>query len=295
MCTLITAKGSLRGLVSVTVHESIHSWFQGLLGTNESKYEWMDEGFCTYAQQEVMNYLYDEKKLNHLVRQYKSYVRLANSNFQEPLTTHADFYNLNYVYGVNAYNKGAIFLNQLGYIIGSQNLQSGMQKYFDNWKFKHPNPIVFKKIMEQESGLELDWYFEQFIETINKIDYSIYSVHSSESNNTNIILEKIGKIPMPLDISITKKDSSVVWYNIPLRIMRGVKNNDIIGEDFIVRSDWPWVYNFYKFEVDFPKEEIIKIEIDASTRMADVNRDNNVWTKDILENKDPEIIFQSKL
>ena len=68
-----------------------------------------------------------------------------------------------------------------------------MQKYFDNWKFKHPNPIVFKKIMEQESGLELDWYFEQFIETINKIDYSIYSVHSSESNNTNIILEKIEK------------------------------------------------------------------------------------------------------
>ena len=64
---------------------------------------------------------------------------------------------------------------------------------------------------------------------------------------------------------------------------------------FIVRSDWPWVYNFYKFEVDFPKEEIIKIEIDASTRMADVNRDNNVWTKDILENKDPEIIFKSKL
>ena len=61
MCTLITAEGSFKGLVSVTVHESIHSWFQGILGTNESKYEWMDEGFCTYAQYEVLNYLYEKK------------------------------------------------------------------------------------------------------------------------------------------------------------------------------------------------------------------------------------------
>jgi orotidine-5'-phosphate decarboxylase len=69
MCTLITAEGSFKGLVSVTVHESIHSWFQGILGTNESKYEWMDEGFCTYAQYEVLNYLYEKNVLNPLYRQ----------------------------------------------------------------------------------------------------------------------------------------------------------------------------------------------------------------------------------
>ncbi|MDC3389680.1 M1 family metallopeptidase, partial [Flavobacteriales bacterium] len=274
MCTLITAEGSFRGLVSVTVHESIHSWFQGLLGTNESKYEWMDEGFCTYAQYEVLNYLYGKKQLNPLARQYKSYNRLANSNFQEPLTTHADFYNLNYVYGVNAYNKGSIFLNQLGYVIGTQNLKSGMKKYFDQWKFKHPTPVDFKKIMEQESSLELDWYFEQFITTINKIDYSIYSVESNEGK-TKIIIEKIGRIPMPLDISITNIDSTVSWFNIPLRIMRGVKGVDMIGDNVAIKSDWPWVYNFYEFEVDVPKEEILKIEIDASTRLADVFRENN--------------------
>ena len=294
MCTLITAEGSFRGLVSVTVHESIHSWFQGLLGTNESKYEWMDEGFCTYAQYEVLNYLYGKKQLNPLARQYKSYNRLANSNFQEPLTTHADFYNLNYVYGVNAYNKGSIFLNQLGYVIGTQNLKSGMKKYFDQWKFKHPKPVDFKKIMEQESSLELDWYFEQFITTINKIDYSIYSVESNEGK-TKIIIEKIGRIPMPLDISITNIDSTVSWFNIPLRIMRGVKGVDMIGDNVAIKSDWPWVYNFYEFEVDVPKEEILKIEIDASTRLADVFRENNIWMKDSLIKKTPEIIYRSKL
>tara|TARA_X000000950_G_scaffold99988_1_gene126409 strand:- start:3289 stop:5166 length:1878 start_codon:yes stop_codon:yes gene_type:complete len=294
MCTLITAEGSLKGLISVTVHESIHSWFQGVLGTNESKYEWMDEGFCSYAQYEVLNYLYNKKVLNPLTRQYKSYYRLANSEFQEPLSTHSDFYNLNYVYGVNAYSKGSVFLNQLGYIIGSKKLKSGMKKYFDLWKFKHPTPTDFKKVMEQESNIELDWYFEQFIETINTVDYSIYSVMES-GNKTKILIERIGRIPMPLDISITSSKSNILWYNIPLRIMRGSKEKDIIGEGFKVISPWPWVYNFYEFIIDLPLNEVEKIEIDASTRMADINRKNNIWNGNNYESEPPKIIFKSKL
>tara|TARA_Y100000766_G_scaffold41105_1_gene31116 strand:+ start:1299 stop:3176 length:1878 start_codon:yes stop_codon:yes gene_type:complete len=294
MCTLITAEGSLKGLISVTVHESIHSWFQGILGTNESKYEWMDEGFCSYAQYEVLNYLYDKNVLNPLLRQYKSYYRLANSEFQEPLSTHSDFYNLNYVYGVNAYSKGSVFLNQLGYIIGSEKLKSGMKKYFNQWKFKHPTPTDFKKVMEYESNLELDWYFEQFIETVNTVDYSIFSV-TEIGNKTKILIQRIGRIPMPLDISVTSSKSKITWYNIPLRIMRGSKEKDIIGENFKVISPWPWVYNFYEFIIDLPLEEVQKIEIDASTRMADINRSNNIWNGKTNESELPKIIFKSKL
>ena len=294
MCTLITAEGSLKGLISVTVHESIHSWFQGILGTNESKYEWMDEGFCSYAQYEVLNYLYDKNVLNPLLRQYKSYYRLANSEFQEPLSTHSDFYNLNYVYGVNAYSKGSVFLNQLGYIIGSEKLKSGMKKYFDQWKFKHPTPTDFKKVMEYESNLELDWYFEQFIETVNTVDYSIFSV-TEIGNKTKILIQRIGRVPMPLDISVTSSKSKITWYYIPLRIMRGSKEKDIIGEDFKVISPWPWVYNFYEFIVDLPFKEVQKIEIDASTRMADINRENNIWNGKTNESELPKIIFKSKL
>ena len=294
MCTLITAEGSLKGLISVTVHESIHSWFQGILGTNESKYEWMDEGFCSYAQYEVLNYLYDKNVLNPLLRQYKSYYRLANSEFQEPLSTHSDFYNLNYVYGVNAYSKGSVFLNQLGYIIGSEKLKSGMKKYFDQWKFKHPTPTDFKKVMEYESNLELDWYFEQFIETVNTVDYSIFSV-TEIGNKTKILIQRIGRVPMPLDISVTSSKSKITWYNIPLRIMRGSKEKDIIGKDFKVISPWPWVYNFYEFIIDLPLEEVQKIEIDASTRMADINRSNNIWNGKTNESELPKIIFKSKL
>ena len=287
MCTLISAGGSFKGLVSVTVHESIHSWFQGLLATNESKYEWMDEGFCTYAQYEVLNFLYGNKILNPLSRQYKSYARLAKSINNEPLSTHADFYNLNYVYGVNAYNKGAIFLHQLGYIIGSDILAVGMKKYFEKWKFKHPKPIDFKKIMELESGLELDWYFEQFTKTINNIDYSIVNVESI-GTKSKILIKKEGRMPMPIDISILTDNSDLYWYNIPLRIMRGAKKNDMIGDDFKVISDWPWVYNYYEFEVDIPVDSIKKIQIDPSTRLADVNLENNTWIENKEKQDNPE-------
>ena len=171
------------------------------IGTNEAKYEWMDEGFCTYAQYEVLNYLKGRKVLNPLKRQYQSYIRLAKSDYQEPLATHADFYKLNYVYGVSAYNKGAVFLNQLGYVVGDKLLKKGMKKYFNEWKYKHPHPIHFKRLMEEESKLELDWYFEQFTQTINTIDYGIQEVKSYE-NKTSILLERIGDMPMPLDICV---------------------------------------------------------------------------------------------
>ena len=276
MCTLITAGGTFKGLVSVTVHESIHSWFQGLLATNESKYEWMDEGFCTYAQYMTMDHLFNTNYLNPFSRQYRSYIRLANSEFQEPLSTHADFYKKNYVYGVNACSKGAVFLSQLGYIIGDSTLMRGMKRYYYDWRFKHPTPQDFKRIMEKESGLELDWYFEQFINTTNRIDYSLKSVDKVEGA-TSITLSRVEDMPMPIDILVKFKDGSFNWFTIPLRIMRGSKSNDTFFEEFKTLPDWPWVYPEYTFTIDEKLSKIEEIIIDPTGRLADVNQENNKY------------------
>ncbi len=282
MCTLIAAGGSLKDLVSVTVHESVHSWFQGLLATNEAKYEWMDEGFCTYVQYETLNFIYGRKVLNPVARQYASYIRLANSDYQEPLSTHADFYKRNYVYGISAYNKGAVFLSQLGYVIGDDFLKQGMKEYFNLWKFKHPTPTDFKRVIEKTSDLELDWYFEQFGETINTIDYSIVDLNSFDEKTT-ITLKRDGDMPMPIDVCVKLKDGQVHWYNIPMRIMRGVKGQDIIGEKVKYLTDWPWVYPEYEFEVEFSKNKIDEVIIDPSGRLADVNQENNKFKTSSLK------------
>ncbi|MCB9188910.1 MAG: M1 family metallopeptidase [Flavobacteriales bacterium] len=274
MCTLITSEGSFAGLVSVTIHEGIHSWFQGILATNEAKYAWMDEGYCTFAQYKTLDYLYEKNTLNPLSRNYMGYIRLAQTDKEEPLTTHADFYKLNGVYGSNAYSKGAVLLMQLGYVIGEEALMRTMKRYFNEWKFKHPTPLDFKRIAEKESGLELDWYFEQFVETTNTIDYAVKSVEAV-GNKSEITLERIGDMPMPIDVIVYKKDGDLIWYNIPMRIMRGEKGEDIIKVKRETLVDWPWVYPQYTFTIDIPVSQIAEVVIDPTNRLADIEPTNN--------------------
>ncbi len=107
--------------VGTAIHEFMHNWYQGLMGTNESLYPWMDEGFATYAEQRTSAFLRGDTGFAY-INSYNSYYRIAKSGKQEALSTHADHYNTNYAYGVAAYSEGSIFMSQLGYIVGEKNL-----------------------------------------------------------------------------------------------------------------------------------------------------------------------------
>ena len=273
MATLIEVTGSFRSLVSVTVHESIHSWYQGVLAFNESKYPWMDEGFTTYCQYMIMDSLFHENKVNPLARAYNSYNMLVEANLQEPMTTHGDHYNTNRTYGVSTYLKGAIYCHQLSYIIGQDNFDQGMLDLWNTWAFKHPDPTDFKRIMEKRSGLELDWYNEQWVGTTNTIDYGVKSMEVT-TDSSFITIEKIGKSPMPLDIVVTFENGEQKLYYIPLEIMRGIKPEEAGMPARVVMEDWPWPYPYYVLELS---GKVKSIEIDPSLRMADVDRSNNVF------------------
>ena len=274
MGTLIVGRQSLGGLVGVTVHESIHSWFQMILGTNESKYGWMDEGFTTYAQNLVMAELFPTK-LDPQRGSTASYRSLVKSGLEEPLTTHADHFNTNRAYSVASYSKGAVFLNQLGYIIGKEKLEVGMKRYFNEWKFKHPNPTDLKRIMEKESGLELDWYWEDFVGTTKTIDYSIKEVVSN-AGKTDVVIERVGQMPMPLDVVVSYKDGTQENFYIPLEMMRGEKTEKMYSKTTLL-ADWGWTYPEYSFIIDKNLADIERIVIDPSQRMADIHPENNTY------------------
>jgi len=276
MCTMVTSHNSLGGLVSVCTHESIHSWYQGALATNEAKYSWMDEGFTQFGQYYVLDKLYKRSSTNPFKRIYRSYYALVNRGMQEPLTTHSDHYQRNSTYSVSSYHKGAVFLYQLSYVIGEKAFFEGMQRYFNEWKFKHPTPTDFKRVMEKVSGLELDWYFEHWVGTTNTVDYAIQQVVPS-GDSTKITLERIGKIPMPLDVHVILKGGEREKYYIPNRMMRGEKNEEQSDFKTIEKEDWPWVYPEYELMLNYPIDQIMTIEIDNSQRMADVDRSNNSY------------------
>ena len=153
MSTLITGEREFGSLVGVMVHEMAHSWFQHVLANNESKHEWMDEGFTSFISSLCMNQIMEQNKQNPFEGSYRGYYALVNSGLEMPQSTHADRYTTNFAYGVAAYSKGSIFLSQLGYVIGQDKLMETIQKYFEDFKFKHPVPNDIKRTAEKVSGM----------------------------------------------------------------------------------------------------------------------------------------------
>ncbi len=273
MCTLITGERSFGSLFGVTAHEMAHAWFQHVLATNEAKHEWMDEGFTTYISSIAENQIMNQGKENPLAGAYSGYFQLAKSGIEQPQTTHADRYERNAAYGITAYSKGAAFLNQLEYVIGKNNVQQTLKRYYDEWKFKHPTPNDFIRVAEKVSGAELSWYLQDWTTTTNTIDYGIRDMRVAD-NVSIITLERIGLMPMPIEVEVTYNTGEKDMFYIPLRIMRWEKS----GYENTV-DDWAWAYPTYDLEIPVRQYAIKSIEIDPSQKMADINRENNILIK----------------
>jgi hypothetical protein len=274
-----------RPSIGTAFHEWLHSWYQMMLGTNESLYPWMDEGFTNYAEEEVKAYYYQQMKVppkeivplpeNH-ADAYKSYFRLGELNLEEPLTTHADHYATSTAYSVNAYSKGEIFLNQLGYIVSDKVRDKILLEYYRLWRFKHPNPTDFIKVAQDVGGMQLDWYKEYWINTTKSIDYAIDSLWQ-EGELLKIRVRRIGEMPMPLDLRLTFRDSTQEDHYIPLDLMFGTKpQEDSVHR--ITNDEWPWTNPTYIIESRHPITDIKIVEIDPTWRMADIDRNNNKLT-----------------
>jgi hypothetical protein len=255
------------------MHELMHSWYQGMLGTNEGMYPWMDEGMTEYAGVRVYAAL-GNKTLLQQDASYQGYFSVAKSNLEEPLTTHADHYNTNFAYSRASYYKGAVYIEQLGYIVGAQTRDKILLEYYKRWRFKHPNPSDFIAVAEDVSGIKLDWYKEYWCGTTKKIDYAIDSLWE-ENGMSKIRIKRLGQMPMPIDVQLTKKDGSVETHTIPLNLMFGNKKEDDDAK-LIVENEWRWTHPTYILEFKTSLRDLKKVEIDATQRMADVDRRNNM-------------------
>ena len=271
MCTMITGERSYSSLLGVTAHEMAHAWFQHLLATNEAKHAWMDEGFTEYITSLSVNFVNNETPEFPHKSSYDRYYLLAKSGFEQAQTIHSDRYDYNFAYGASAYSKGSVFLSQLGYIIGKENLNKTLRRYYEEFKFKHPTPNDFKRIAEKVSDLELEWYLNEWTRTPHKIDYGIDV--SSLGDERVITLKRKARIPMPIEVVVSFEDGSSEMYYIPNDLLYGYKT---FGDDVYLMEAWNWASTEYEFTVQGNKR-VTKVEIDPSKRIADVNQmDNSV-------------------
>lgn len=276
--TLVTGGRDIKSLVGVIFHEAAHSWYQHLFGINETVDEWFDEGFTSYVEDLAFQQLFEKKgavDTNPVIAAYRAYYKLALSGKEEPMSLLADYYNSNYAYNNEAYNKGAVLAQQLGYIIGQENLNKTFLAFYEHWKFKHPTPNDFKRVAEEVSGINLKWYFNLFINTTRKIDYAITEVTSN-----SIMLTNKSDFAMPLDVLVEYEDGSKELFYIPLREMRGEKpaeNFDIYhGITRTIVEDWFWTKPDYVITTRKPAK---KVWIDPSQRLADVESSDNTFER----------------
>ncbi|MER3465563.1 MAG: peptidase M1, partial [Chitinophagaceae bacterium] len=273
----------------------MHSWYQGMMGTNESEYPWMDEGLTEWATDRVEEYYREEVSRKTLLNNpdalrrndsaamappafhqdiYRGYLALAKSGKEEPMTTHADHYNTNYAYSNASYAKGGVFMEQLGYIVGADVRDRILLEYYRQWRFKHPNANDFIQVAEKVSGLKLDWYKEYWVNTTKTIDYGIDSLWE-EGSKTRVRLRDVGLMPMPVDVKITFRDGTSEWHYIPLDLMFGEKPIEEGKQKRFVYEPWRWTHPTYEIETSQRLTNIASVEIDPTQRMADIDRKNN--------------------
>ena len=274
MCTLITGERSYPSLYGVTSHELAHSWFQHVLAFNESKYAWMDEGFTSFLDalgEQSLN-----KNANAFESSYRRYRSLVLSGAEEPLSTHADRFDTNRAYGTGSYSKGSVFLSQLAYVIGPDALMKSLQEFYKEFAFTHPTPNDFKRIAEKVSGIQLEWYVNDWTKTTKTVDYAIKSVAEVEGK-TEVVLERIGSIGMPIDLGVLYNDDSQAIHYIPLQMMFGEKQPTNGEVNWNVEKDWAWARPDYTLTLNVPLNKIKQLLIDPSGLMADIDLTNNVF------------------
>lgn len=278
-------------------HEWMHSWYQHILGTNESLFPWMDEGFTSFGE-EAISYWYEENhatnspylsekakaqlKAAHeaaktqlpLVQagNYAGYYGLVKSGFEEPMSTHSDHYNTNMAYSSAAYSKGATFLGVLGYIVSDSLRDKTLLNYYNTWKFKHPNANDFTRVAEKTSGIQLQWFKEYWVNSTKTVDYGLNDIQAGDKGAI-LSIQRVGKMPMPVEVYVTYKDGSSETHYIPLDLMLSGKKAE--AANWITHAEWKWTAPTYSFELSKPISQLKSIEIDPSQRMPDVNRTNN--------------------
>jgi len=280
MCTLMEGGKKYESLVGTAIHELAHAWFQHLLATDEAAYPWMDEGFTSYIQTLA------EQQVLHLIpttnypftKAYNGYLNLVKSGLQEPTITHSDRYATNYAYSIAAYYKGQLFLTQLDYLMGNEALMKTLKRYYREYAFKNPTPNDFIRIAEKVSGMQLQWFLNEFMQTDHVADYAIDKVEA-KGNKTAITLKRLERLPLSIDLFVTDKAGKTQYVYVPLRMTYGEKPNTYPNYPRTVVPAWGWSNLTYTFELDMPLNNIQSIVLDPNNRSVDINRENNIYKK----------------
>lgn len=213
--TVIGRSGSDLGLETVIVHEVGHNWFYGILGTNERTHAWMDEGINSFNETRYFVEKYGDTlslvgrgsgpmglfagfeatQFPYAMRDQFAYLLTARMSVDQPMACHSDdFSGLNY--GTVVYKKSAAAMEHLRGALGTAVFDAGMQLYFDRWKFRHPGPDDLRAALEEASGADLSWFFDELVPTTGQVDYRLARVRRA-GEQAEVTVVNAGEVASP--------------------------------------------------------------------------------------------------
>jgi len=252
-----SSSASGAGLWGVTSHEFGHTWFPMIVGSNERKYAWMDEGFNTFlnsiADKEFNNGEFYNKSINRQMA--ASYIYRT-----QPIMTIPDVLNAGSDWGIDAYMKPGMGLELLRYdILGEERFDGAFRYYINNWAYKHPTPWDFFHAIENYSGETLDWFWRGWFLHNWKIDQAVKGVEYPDTDPAKgaiITIENLEQMPMPVNIEVKEENGKVSRVRLPVEI---------------------WQHgNTWKFHFE-SSSKITEMTIDPDKHYPDVNTSNNYW------------------
>ena len=290
---MLTLDGrSYPGHKSLLAHEVGHMWFYGMVGSNETYRAFLDEGFTQFLTVWSMDKIggesvpaysnkkeasYKQKHRYPSIHRYRSlyypYIKTVTKGYDEPLNTHSSGFNgairHSGGYGLVYYKTGVMLYN-LRYVLGEELFLKAIKNYTKKFTCAHPYPEDFRNSVIQFTKIDLNWFFDQWLETSKNIDYSIKSV----KNNT-ITFQRRGRMQMPLDFIVITKEKDTINYHIPNTwFVKDSSNTTVLSQWY----GWDNINKEYSAEID-SKIEIDKVIIDPGYFLADIDLTNNSWNK----------------
>lgn len=249
------------GLWGVTDHEFGHNWFPMIVGTNERRYAWMDEGFNTFINH-YSTLAFNDGEYPSNLNQTRRYVNFFTSETREGIDTYPDVVNVSNL-GMLAYNKPAIGLLLLReYVLGHERFDNAFRSYIKTWAYKHPQPTDFFNHIENVAGENLSWFWQGWFYGTGNIDLGISAVIPYAGNYVVVLANK-GDMPMPVLLEVTYDDGTNERKMLPVEIWeRGDTWNYLLKTDKKVKS----------------------VVIDPDKILPDINLGNDSWPQNIYDN-----------
>jgi hypothetical protein len=242
----------------VIAHEFGHEWFPMIVGSNERLYPWMDEGFNTFidlanAAKYFQSTPYGDSIEVHPLHLYPEHAKRGD---EQPLITNpTQVHDLFWV----GYQKPALMMQMLRYeVLGKERFDAAFREYIKAWAFKHPTPADFFRMMRDESGMDLDWFWRGWIFSTARLDQSVDSVAARPDGGSNVHISNRGTMVMPAELSLTFADGSRTTVKLPVEMWN-------LGPRFLYRVP--------------EKKKVTRAEVDPRHALPDTDRANNIWSK----------------